>query len=494
MATSTRSKRTRPSNRDAGKRPKGSGSLRDRVARNLVERCGVTAGSRLLVGVSGGCDSVALLRLLCELAPSLRLTLVVAHFDHRLRPDSAADAEFVLELAQGLGLEVHVGEWPSPRSGEAAARRARHEFLQHTASDAGCDAIVLAHQLEDQVETVLLRFGRGTGFRGLLGIPWRRKARVDIVRPLLDVRRRGLAAYLRSRGQTWREDPTNTDLARTRNRIRARVLPELDGTFGSRWLENWSRSQDELRAVWRHLELEAEDLLRRARPRGAGESAPEVATCDRGLLRDAPEVLQEFALRTWLERSGCADLSRAHLETCLDLVRNGQSGQAADLPGGFRFHIGQRNVMLVGSIEASSGSRRHKPSKPPAFRLQTEPVPVAAALKRLASRPRSDGVRPSPSALPTRAEVMIGADLIREPIAVRTFRAGERVRMLGAPGSRTVARLMQDRRIPGPLRASWPVVADAEGILWIPGVGIAERCRVGARTRRVLELSLVQKG
>jgi tRNA(Ile)-lysidine synthase len=497
MATSAQSKRS--SARDAGRRLEESRALRDRVARNLDRRCGVAPGSRLLVGVSGGCDSVALVRILCELAPTLRLSLVVAHFDHQLRADSTTDVAFVRDLARNLGLDVQVDAWTDPRRGEAAARRARHDFLQRTALDAGCDGIALGHQLDDQIETVLLRLGRGTGLRGLLGIPWRRKARVDIVRPLLDIRRRELAAYLGSIGQLWREDSTNADLTRTRNRIRARVLPELDATFGARWREKWSLGQDELRAVWSHLELEAEDLLRRARPNGTlGKAdqvtgADELATCDRVLLQEAPEVLQGFALRAWLERSGCADLSREHLEACLDLLRNGQSGQGVDLPGGFRFRVGQQNVTLVAPPIRVGDALGRKTSEPPTFQLLTAEVPVDEALARLASRPRSHPERPSAGTLPTSDEVLIGADRVPEPIEVRTFHAGERVRMLGAPGSRTVARLMQDRRIPGLLRPIWPVVADADGIVWIPGVGIAERCRVGLGTRRVLELSLVRK-
>ena len=183
-------------------------------------RCGVAHDTRVLVGVSGGRDSVALLRALVELAPRNLWRLRVAHFDHRLRPDSAKDAEFVAELAAELGLRVTTGTWDEPQPGEDAARRARHAFLIECAREHDCEVVALAHQLEDQIETVLMRIGRGTGPRGLAGIPWRRPGVVDYVRPLLDCRRADLTAYLQSLEQPWREDPSNADDTRTRNRVR----------------------------------------------------------------------------------------------------------------------------------------------------------------------------------------------------------------------------------------------------------------------------------
>src|SRR5262245_39578650 len=215
-------------------------SLAHRVAANLRRRCGVRTGDRLLVGVSGGADSVALLLLLLEAARKLDLDIEVAHFDHALRTDSLADATWVEELARSLGLECHIERWRTPRPGEAAARQARYEFLERTARARDAAAIAVAHHLDDQIETVLLRLARGTGPRGALGMAWRRNEPVPIVRPLLDVRRAELQAFCTTRGIAWREDSSNTRTDRARNRVRHDVIPGLDAALGAQWMEHWA--------------------------------------------------------------------------------------------------------------------------------------------------------------------------------------------------------------------------------------------------------------
>lgn len=220
-------------------------ALGSRLATHLDRRHWLPAGSRVAVAVSGGADSVALLLLLADIADERGLSLAVAHFDHRLRPESSDDADFVRALADRLGLEFHLAS-ADPAAGaaagpnvEQAARRLRYGFFARLVRSGVAAYVATAHTRDDQAETVLLRLLRGAGPTGLAGIwpqldltpsgaagrrPW-------LVRPLLDFTREQLRAWLRARGQPWREDASNGQLDRARNRVRHLLLPALVSDF-----------------------------------------------------------------------------------------------------------------------------------------------------------------------------------------------------------------------------------------------------------------------
>lgn len=189
----------------------------------------------VVVAVSGGADSVALLRGLVSLADADRSMLVVAHFDHRLRPDSQGDANFVSDLSRKLQVQLELGvaseELAAGRSGsiEDAARDSRYAFLTEIARRVGARFVATAHTADDQAETILHRIVRGTGIRGLAGIPTSRElvAGITLVRPLLEFRRTEIVEYLNELGQPFRQDATNSDERFTRNRIRNALLPAL---------------------------------------------------------------------------------------------------------------------------------------------------------------------------------------------------------------------------------------------------------------------------
>ncbi|MDA1053725.1 MAG: tRNA lysidine(34) synthetase TilS, partial [Planctomycetota bacterium] len=189
----------------------------------------------VVVAVSGGADSVALLRGLASLGGSTGSTLVAAHFNHRLRPESEADAEFVRDLCKQLPVPCELGVATedlaavSTGSIEAAARDARYEFLTEVARRVGARYVATAHTADDQAETILHRIVRGTGIRGLAGIPASRELvpGITLVRPLLEFRRTEIVEYLDELGQPFRSDATNSDERFTRNRIRNALLPVL---------------------------------------------------------------------------------------------------------------------------------------------------------------------------------------------------------------------------------------------------------------------------
>lgn len=235
--------------------------------RQGLQRCGLSQAS-VLIGVSGGADSVALLRGLLELRDEFGLSLIVAHLNHQLRgAASDADADWVDRLCQAHGVPIKIGTaglgQSQTRGIEEAARDARHRFLDQTAGDSGCNFIVTAHTADDQAETVLHHLFRGTGLSGLRGIPEVRTTSSGrrLVRPMLAIRRELVEAYLTELGQDFRTDSTNTDTTLTRNWLRHKLLPALRDQFGLQLNLSLTRLAEQAAEVEQTLQLLAERLL-----------------------------------------------------------------------------------------------------------------------------------------------------------------------------------------------------------------------------------------
>jgi tRNA(Ile)-lysidine synthase len=304
-------------------------------------------GERVLVAVSGGADSTALLLALEELsrAGRLALGLTVAHLDHGLRGAAGqADARWVSELSGSLGYDCLVGEARVAERARAerdnleqAARRARYEFLARAARQTGAAAVLTAHTLDDQAETVLLRLVRGSGVDGLGGMrPERELERgsdIMLRRPLLSwARREAAEAYCRERGVESRFDAQNEDERFARVRIRRRLLPLLS-EFNPRAAEALARTASLLCEDAKALGALATGILEEARLESApaGESALGVRT-----LAAAPAALRRRALRLWLEgeRGDLRRIEAAHLLAVERLIFGERGGRVAELPGG----------------------------------------------------------------------------------------------------------------------------------------------------------------
>lgn len=283
-------------------------SAEERLARKVADHWPPEAwlDGGVVLAVSGGADSMALLRLAAALAGERCERVAVAHFDHRLRPDSAADAEFVADSSRALGLACRVGVWADPpaidRGGmEAAARRARYLFLAQAAAECGFRYVATAHTADDQAETILHRILRGTGLRGLAGIrPTRPLAPgISLVRPLLEVRRTELIEYLTAIGQPFRTDTTNFDPRRTRNRLRHELLPLLAEKFNPQAGAALTR----LGALAGEAENALDELSARLLARSVTNRGEERIDLDVSAWGSEPRYLVQVALqRLWVEQ------------------------------------------------------------------------------------------------------------------------------------------------------------------------------------------------
>ena len=305
------------------------------AVRRALEGLGAPSrGRAVVVGLSGGADSVALTEALASLAPETGLRVVAAHLDHGLRPGSEADAEFCRGVAERLGVAFRAGRADvrgraaRERGGlEEAARHERYAFLRRVGAEEGAVAVAVAHTRDDQAETLLMRLLRGSGSAGLAAM---RPLTGDLLRPLLGVSREQVIEHLRLRGLTWREDATNGDLSILRNRVRHELLPYLEARFNPNLRATLGRTAGVLHDEADVLGALGDELYRAASLRAVGRSALALPA-----LRSAPRAVARLAVRRALaEAGGLRGVSRLHVDTILALAASPARGlKRLALPG-----------------------------------------------------------------------------------------------------------------------------------------------------------------
>jgi tRNA(Ile)-lysidine synthase len=317
--------------------------LHQQIQRTIRREALFPDDARVLVGLSGGADSVALAYLLLELSETGGFTVVgLAHFNHQLRPTADRDERFCAAFAASLSLDLQVGRGDvaarARREGlsvEDAARRARYAFLEMAADARSAGRIAVAHTLDDQAETVLLKLIRGAGPTGLAGISPRRGR---LVRPLLEVSKRELVGYLTSRQATWVEDETNDDVSNPRNRLRRLVLPELEQSYpgAARAL---ARAADVART-----DADCLDAGAAAAYAAAVQAIPGGLEIDVPRLTTAPAAIVRRVLLTAMRAvCGSREIGLDHIRAAEELLTRSCGG--TDLPGA-RLELRRKKLVL----------------------------------------------------------------------------------------------------------------------------------------------------
>jgi tRNA(Ile)-lysidine synthase len=463
-------------------------SLQNRIRRYAAQHSLWTAETRVVAAVSGGSDSVALFFLLRELAAAGELQLVgLAHLHHHIRGAAAdEDAAFCRALAARAGVPAAIGDADVPalaaRDGlsiEVAARNARQRFFTEALASLDAECVAVAHTRDDQAETVLLRLARGAGPAGLAGIAPRRD---HLVRPLLEVSRVELRAYLEAIGEPWREDATNADRANPRNRIRHDVIPLLC-QINPRADAAIARAADILRADDALLDrLANEAAVRCVRTVGPGRVLVDAAG-----LAGLPAAL---ARRVALLALETVNPRRSYGLEEADFVCGASSGS---LPG-VEVERSGADVVLVSRggtlVPPAGGSEAGGSEDPPLHLRLTVPGTVEEPLGGWTLT--AEGPMPRQLAGPPgKDQVIVDAAGLSSGLIVRRRRPGDRLHPLGAPGRKKVQDVFVDRKVPRDDRDRVPIVTDEMGrILWVAGEVLAEPFRVTPLTTTVVVLTL----
>jgi tRNA(Ile)-lysidine synthase len=460
-------------------------SLLNTVRAAIMRDALLEAGERVIVAVSGGADSTALLHLLT----ALEYRVEAAHFDHHTRcGESARDAEFVRDTAAKLGLTFHSGGTHAAvearearRSFEEYARAARYAFLRRVAKETGCGALALGHHRDDQAETVLLRLLRGTAGRGLAGmLPVRTEGSLRIIRPLLDCTHAELCTWLLERGIPWREDASNADPGHARrNRVRHELLPALARDYNPRIHDALARLATTQRLENALLEgLLEQECARLGLATGTREQVPVAA-----VLSMHPALRR----RWWVGQLAAlgARLDAEHMDAAETFLMTADTGARLDLGYGLFLYRG-RDVLLFVTAQATESGET----------VLAVPGETAAldrifcvTLKSAATLPQG-GVRAwcGPS------RQVFDAARVPGVLRVRARRPGDRFHPLGMIGTRKLQDYFVDRGVPEPLRDKVPLVTADDMVLWIVGHAPSADAAVTEDTEQLLQVEVRHAG
>ena len=470
--------------------------------RNVTDNfCQIDPGELLLVGVSGGPDSLCLLdALYC-----LGYKLIVAHLDHGLRPESGGEAENVAALAASRNLpfvleQADVAGFANQQgmSLEEAARTLRYRFLFQQARQNQAQAVAVGHTADDQVETTLMHLLRGTGLGGLRGMEWRSlpntwDTEIPLVRPLLGTWRQQIVAYLETRQLQANLDASNQDRRFYRNRLRLELIPFLEE------LNPGARQR-----IWRMAEVLGEEdklldsLVDAAWKDCFAESGPGYLAFDGAGLLACPLAIQRRLIRRGIAalRPGLRNIDFAAVERALNFLQAPTRTSRLDLAAGLRLEL-QENRLWIAAWEAEL-TGQNQPQIDPQLALTLETpgeVLLPGGWQLSAERLNMDeAVRQQALTNVDPYQCWLDAGSLGLPLGVRARRAGDRFCPLGMGGhSMRLSDFMINFKLPRRMRSRWPLVVDGNQIVWVPGFRGCDPAAIRAGTMKVVHISLVHQ-
>ncbi len=462
--------------------------IRETIARYRM----LQAGDHLGVAVSGGADSICLLHTLFELRAEFGLGLAVVHIDHNLRgAESQEDAKFVHNYAQQLGLPFHLRMLDLRRRRgnlEQEARDARYHCFRELIQAGVVQKVAVGHTCSDQAETVLYRLLRGAGSAGLAGI--RPVTDFGVIRPLLEVTRPQVEAWLKERAIRWRLDSTNAELRFDRNRLRHQLIPLLEAEWNPRLQEILAQTAD---WAWEEEQYWQSEISQLTRDWVRFEK--NAAVIDVVGLRSLPvaavrRLIREIVLRV---KSDLLGISFGHVEAVRELALSPE-GDGRRQIAGLEVFRSFNWLRFAKTGQADTGENRNWQlcvtvpgcySIPPAASCNTYVnKPTTIELKLIGN----DGVYNGSLSTLDGDKVSEEVGRVRGPLIIRNWRAGDRYRRQGHDAAKRLKRLFQERRIPSWDRQNWPVVAIGDVIVWARAFGPAAEFAANSNSRTVLRI------
>ncbi len=432
-------------------------------------------GQRVLAGVSGGPDSMAMLHVLFLLREELGVEIAVAHLNHNLRgAESRRDKEFVRGRAEAYGLEffgrtLRAGaiKKAAAEGPQAAARQKRLAFLFEAAKKYGAARIALGHTMDDQAETMLMRFMKGSGLAGLSGM-W--PLRGLLMKPLLGVRREEVMRFIEDQDLDYIVDSSNLKDDYLRNRIRHHLLPYLQDNYNPSIIESLARTAESLRHDNEYIEAIA------------GHLGVVIKKTSRKVVLDAARLQglhQSLLIRVFLGAAGDlgrrGSLTSGHIEAFLGLVKGTRPNAAITLPRGLYVWREYGRVVMTTS--------------PP---VEAEPFDVALSVPGKTVIKGAGTITAALLESPPRAfrpgDAYLDAAALPGPLRARSFSPGDRIHPLGMEGTKKIKEIFIDERVPLMRRTSTPIVYAGGEVLWVAGLRQSSRCSIGEDTKKVLKL------
>jgi tRNA(Ile)-lysidine synthase len=461
------------------KRPQMANNLLSNIRKTIEEYRMIATGTGVVVGVSGGPDSTALLHVLNLLKGDLRFSITAAHLDHGLRPESGLDAQFVAEMAKRLGIEFELKSVDVRNlakrlniSIEEAGRRARYDFLDEVRKNLGADILATGHHRDDEVETFFLRIFRGSSIKGLRGIP---PVRGRIIRPLINCGRSEIIDFLEKEGIAYRIDETNFSTDTDRNFIRNQVMPLIRRRFPNFGMP-LKRTMELIKLEDDFLEEETLKIYSAAVYDQAESLAVNISA-----LRGVPGVLiARVFLRALQEFFGVEIRWRqAHVESISWLVRSNNPSSVLDFPEGIRLVKEYDRVLISRHKEIESSQPEITPISGPGKISMSK----SGGTIELNVLPREQDLQIE---INSPGKVFFDADLISFPLILRSPRPGDRFRPWGPGGTRKLKKVLIDLKIPRLKRQQIQLLLKDDEILWIPGIRRGSAAPITENTKSVL--------
>lgn len=458
-------------------------SFLQQVKKTIAKYDMLQPGDGVVIGVSGGPDSMALLRVLWELRQELHLSLYVAHLNHGLRPEAEEEKKFVQKAAVALSLpffyqKADVLAWQKEKNIplQEAAREVRYSFLNEVAQKQGANKIALGHTADDQVESIVMRFLRGSGSRGLAGIPPVRDG--IYIRPLIACWREQIEDFLQKKKISFLTDPSNRYLHYLRNRIRHELIPLL-----KQYNPNLPHTLWQMAEIFRAEEEYWESLLREKFSSFVRQQKRDSLILDIPLLQEQPLAMQWRVIRQAI-RECLGHLRRIGFIHVLDITRLIQSPEPHKtllLPHGLRAIKSYQTLTLA-----------LRPEQLPSFSYQiwgpgyVEIPEIGRAINlEITSRPPLNKEKASNNV------AFLDFDYLDFPLLIRSFRPGDRIQPLGMEKEKKIKDLFIDLKIPLRQRRHIPLLFKDDQILWVAGIRLDHRARVKPGTKRVLRVEII---
>ena len=455
-------------------------------------------GDSVLVAVSGGADSVTLVHVLSTVIGEYSLRLAIVHLNHGLRgKDSDRDAKFAAALARQIDLPFHTQKINirayrrnQNLSLEEAARKIRYEFYESIAAKFGHNKIAVGHHSDDNAELVLMNLLRGSGPLGLSGIAPVREGK--IIRPLIHLKRSEILEYISANDLRYVTDASNTNMKFQRNKIRHHLIPELKNSYNPRIIDTLNRLGTIMRAEDRWFEDTIKPAFERCITLKTSDTI-NLTISDFGELDQAAKrrIIRKaiMAVKKDLRR-----ITLFHVDSILDLIKNGPVAGSLSLPGGIRV---QRNTteLVIAADRNGSGVKRNLSSR--SFAADYQYTIAGVGILPIGNGKVSIlfdeiGIDDLPDFKDTgRHLAFFDRDRIHFPLIVRNIRPGDRFSPLGVKGTQKVKKYFIDNKIPLVQRKQCPLVLSRDKIIWVVGHRIDNSVKIGPQTRRVLKAELL---